>query len=242
VWGGRTIMSIDLLYEAGPCLVVNKPGGVLTQAVPGVDSMEVRVKAYYRQQENKPQGELYLGVPHRLDRPVSGALIFARHARATRRLAEQFEGRMVRKLYWALVEGLVADDEGVWRDFLRKVPDEPRAEIVDRQHPDAKLAVLRFRVCRRWESVSWLEIELDTGRMHQIRLQAASRGFPVVGDQQYGARQAFGPPCEDSRERSIALHARYVGFRHPMTRAPVEVLAPVPIAWNARGILEDAAR
>ncbi|MGE0759689.1 MAG: RluA family pseudouridine synthase [Pirellulaceae bacterium] len=232
-------MSIDVLFEDGPCLVINKPGGVLTQAAPGIDSMEVRAKEFFRQREGKTTGGIYLGVPHRLDRPVSGALLLARHVRATRRLAEQFEGRMIRKIYWAIVEGVVAEDAGTWRDFVRKVPDEPRAEVVDRQHAEARLAMLNFRVRQRWEDRTWLEIELETGRMHQIRLQAATRQHPVVGDQQYGAARGFGPAYEDWRERSIALHARHVGFRHPMTRAEVRIDAPVPVAWHEWGVEED---
>jgi 23S rRNA pseudouridine1911/1915/1917 synthase len=223
--------TIDVIYEQGPCLVINKPGGVLTQAVVGVDSMEVRMKAFLRERDGKTDRNIYLGVPHRLDRPVSGALVFARHVRATRRLAEQFEGRMVRKVYWALVEGNLVEDDGTWRDFMRKVPDEPRAELVDRSHSDARLATLHFRVQLRMEHATWLEIELETGRMHQIRLQAAARGFPVVGDAQYGARQPFGPPATDWRERSIALHARQLNFRHPMTREDVCVTAPLPTFW-----------
>src|SRR5688572_19667322 len=129
--------GIEVLYEKGPCFVVNKPGGILTQAVPGVDSLEVRIKADIKQREGKTEGYVYLGVPHRLDRPVSGAIVVARHVRATRRLAEQFEGRMVRKIYWALLEGQVLEDQATWRDFMRKIPDVPQAEIVDRQHPEA---------------------------------------------------------------------------------------------------------
>jgi 23S rRNA pseudouridine1911/1915/1917 synthase len=158
-------------------------------------------------------------------------IVFARHVRATRRLAEQFEGRMVRKLYWALVEGWVPDDQAIWRDFMRKVPDEPRAEIVDRKHPEARLAVLRFRVQRRFEAATLLEIELETGRTHQIRLQMATRGYPIVGDRQYGARDDFGPLTEDIRERCIALHAQSLSFRHPMNREPVHVTAPLPQPW-----------
>jgi 23S rRNA pseudouridine1911/1915/1917 synthase len=234
-------MSVDIIYEQGPCLVVNKPGGVLTQAVPGVDSMEVRLKDFLRQRFGKEAGNIYLGVPHRLDRPVSGALLFARHIRATRRLAEQFEGRMVRKIYWALVPEFAGEDSGTWRDFVRKVPDEPRAEIVDRQHPDARLAVLNYRVLQRSRGIAWVEIELETGRMHQIRLQAAARGAPVLGDWQYGSAVSFGPPAELPRDRWIALHARELGFRHPMTRQPVQVTAAVPGAWREYGIIPDEA-
>ena len=230
-------VGFELIYELGPCLVINKPGGVLTQAVPGVDSIEVRLKSFLKQREGKTSGDIYLGVPHRLDRPVSGAMVFGRNIRATRRLAEQFEGRMVDKIYWASVEGSVPDDSGTWRDFTRKVPDEPRAEIVDRQHPDARLAVLNYRVLHRLAAATWLEIKLETGRMHQIRLQVAARGFPVVGDSQYGSTQLFGPQTEDWRERWIALHARVLSFRHPMSREQVQVTAPLPVAWEAFGQL-----
>lgn len=233
--------GIDVLYEDGPCFVVDKPGGVLTQAVPGVDSLEVRIKTAIKRRLGKTEGDVYLGVPHRLDRPASGVMVFARHVRATRRLAEQFEGRMVRKIYWTLVEGEIAEDHGVWRDFMRKVPNEPRAEIVDREHPDARLAVLNFRVRRRWDAMTWLEIELETGRMHQIRLQAATRGHPVVGDRQYGASSEFGPLTTDLRERWIALHARSIRFRHPMHREQVDVTAPLPEAWRSLGVTEEVA-
>lgn len=229
--------GIDVLYELGPCFVVNKPGGILTQAVAGVDSLEARIKAAIKKREGKTQGDVYLGVPHRLDRPVSGAIVFTRHVRAARRIAEQFEGRMVRKVYWTLVEGNVTEDQATWRDFMRKVPDEPRAELVDRKHPEARLAILQFRVMQRFETATWLEIELGTGRMHQIRLQTAARGFPVVGDRQYGANTDFGPLTEDLRERWIALHARSLSFRHPMTRQPVQVEAPVPLPWKEWGVV-----
>ena len=231
VWEG-----IEVLYHEGPCFVVNKPGGVLTQAVPGVDSLEARIRQVLMRQSGKTTGDVYLGVPHRLDRPVSGVIVFARHVRATKRLSEQFEGRMVRKNYWALVEGEIPDEEGIWRDFMRKVPGEPRAEIVDRQHPEARLAMLNYRVLQRLKNATWLEIELHTGRTHQIRLQAAARGFPVVGDFQYGAQENFGPITEDPRERWIALHARSLAFRHPMNRLPVSVEAPLPAPWKERGI------
>src|SRR5690348_16402309 len=102
-----TDLSLDILYEEGPCLVVNKPAGLSTQAPPGIDSLEVRVKEFYRARREQQEGKVYLGVPHRLDRPVSGAIVFARHVRAARRLSEQFENRLVRKLYWVCVEGTV---------------------------------------------------------------------------------------------------------------------------------------
>ena len=135
---------LKIIYHNGPCIVVNKPAGVLTQAVPGIDSMEVRVKDYVRRQEKKT-GNVYVAVTHRLDRPVTGALIFARHVRAARRICEQFAGRIVQKTYWALVEGQVTESAGTWTDHIRKIPDVARAELVPEDHPDSRSAILRFK-------------------------------------------------------------------------------------------------
>jgi 23S rRNA pseudouridine1911/1915/1917 synthase len=227
-----TAPELEILYDERPCLVINKPSGLLTQAPPNIDSVEARVKDLFRQREQKT-GKVYAGVPHRLDRPASGAIVMARHVRATRRLAEQFETRRVRKIYWIVVEGDVATDSGTWTDTIRKVPNEPQAEVVAADHPEARSAVLRYRVLGKCAAGSWLEIELETGRYHQIRIQAASRGWPIVGDTQYGAQLTFGEQFEDHRLRAIALHARLLGFEHPMTREPIEVTAPLPTAWQS---------
>ncbi|MBI2824318.1 MAG: RNA pseudouridine synthase [Planctomycetia bacterium] len=227
--------AVEVLYESGPCLVVLKPAGVLTQAPPGIDSLEARIKAWFKRRDNKP-GNVYLGVPHRLDRPVSGAMVFARHARAARRLSEQFEGRLVRKVYWACVEREVAPREGTWSDYVRKVPGEPRAELVAQDHPEGRAAVLHYRVLESASWGSWLEIELETGRTHQVRVQAAARGHPILGDALYGAAGTFGPAHEDERLRAIALHGRGLSFRHPMTQEMVSVTAPVAQAWHELGI------
>jgi RluA family pseudouridine synthase len=224
---------LDILYDNGPCLVVNKPSGLLTQAPAGIDSLEVQIKAFYREREGKPpDANIYLGICHRLDRPVSGAIVFARHERAARRLSKQFENRTVTKSYWAFVEGVVAPDEGTWTDFLHKRHGMAQAEVVDASHPAAKHAVLHYRVKWQGPRGSWLEIELETGRTHQIRVQAASRGHPVIGDSQYGSTQLFGATDLEIRDRPIALHARQLGFRHPMTEEDVNVVAPLPGDWE----------
>lgn len=223
--------SLDLLYHEGPCLVVNKPAGILTQGPPGIDSMVVRVAEYYRLTENKT-GNVYVGAPHRLDRPVSGALIFARHVRATRRLADQFAGRIVRKVYEAIVSGIVPDDAGLWEDYVYKIEGEARAEVTTADDRRGKIARLQFRVIERRSDSTRLEIELETGRTHQIRLQSAHRGFPVWGDDLYGSQIAFGPQTVDPRGRHIALHARRIEFRHPMTHLPVAIDAPFPATWG----------
>ena len=255
---------LDILYDSGPCLVINKPPGLLTQAPAGIDSLEVRVKAFYREREQK-DGNIYLGLPHRLDRPVSGAIVFARHVRAAQRLATQFENRTVTKVYWALLEGDVQPDEGTWRDHLHKRHGMAQAIVVPEDDPRGKLAVMHYRVLARkyiadpswvgqpgqvaagdslWRDgramCTWLEVQLETGRTHQIRVQCASRGYPVIGDSQYGATLTFGEQFEDERLRAIALHARQLGFNHPMTSEPVDVIAPPRAAWHEVGLPSEA--
>jgi RluA family pseudouridine synthase len=236
---------LDVLYDNGPVLVVNKPAGVLTQAPAGIDSLEVRVKEFYRKREGK-EGNIYLGLPHRLDRPVTGAIVFARHVRAAERISTQFENRTVTKVYWAFVEGDVEGDEGTWTDHLHKRHGMAQSIVVPADDPRGKLAIMHWRVLARKRGRSsfsekelrplfgtWLEVQLETGRTHQIRIQCASRGHAVVGDTQYGAAQTFGEQFEDERLRSIALHARQLGFNHPMTGEPVDVVAPVPPTWRS---------
>ncbi len=231
--------GFDVLYEAGPCLAVAKPGGVLTQAARGIDSLEVRVKEYLTARGSNQA--VYLGMVHRLDRPVSGVLVMGTNRRTARRLAEQFEGRMVHKVYWALVEGQLEEDSGTWRDYLRKIPDVAQAEIVDQQAPDAREAILNYQVIERRDQLTWLRIQLETGRMHQIRVQAAARGFPVVGDHQYGAQRPFGTQFDDARLRSIGLHARELGFRVPKSWERVLIEAPLPAPWQEHGITDELA-
>jgi 23S rRNA pseudouridine1911/1915/1917 synthase len=224
--------ELEILYENGPCLVVLKPPGVLTQAPPGIDSMEVRVREYLRRREGREASEIYLGVPHRLDRPASGAMVFCTKYRAARKLSEQFEKRQVKKIYWALVSGQVMPKEGTWEDYLRKIPGEARAETVAADHAEGRLAVLHYRRLFAADWGSCLEIRLETGRTHQVRVQAATRGHPLLGDFLYGSTVPFGEQHDDHRLRAIALHARTLEFRHPGTKEIVSVTAPVSDEWK----------
>ncbi len=220
-----------ILYENGPTLVVDKQPGVLTQAPIGVDSLEFRVKEYMNLAENRV-GKRYLGLPHRLDRPASGVLVFAKHARAARKLSDQFEERTVTKKYWALVSGVVPEDEGTWYDFMRKIPGRAEAELVPPINPDAREAILHFRVLGRLNDATHLEIQLETGRTHQIRLQCSSRGFPILGDELYGSKVPFGTQFEDGRERAIALHAREITFVDFLTKEKTTLCAPLYSVWK----------
>jgi RluA family pseudouridine synthase len=223
-------MNFTILHEDSHCLVVAKPAGLLTQAPLGIDSLEVRIKRMLKERDNKP-GDVYLGVPHRLDRPVSGAIVFAKNVRAARKISEQFEHRMVAKSYWALAGGVIEPDEGTWTDQLKKIYGKPRTQVVDVGDPEGRIAVLHYHVLARHTDRTLLEIELETGRTHQIRIQCASRGHPLLGDELYGSTVPFGPWSDDERERLIALHARTLAFRHPMTRETISVVAPLPDHW-----------
>ena len=221
----------DVLIESGAVLIVNKPGGLLTQAPPGIDSLELRTKRWLIVRDNKP-GKAYLAVPHRLDRPVSGIMVLAKNVRAARRISEQFQERTVTKIYWAVVEGVPDAAQGQWIDFMRKIPDEAKSEIVPANHPDAKKAILNFRVLHSADEKSLIQIELETGRTHQIRLQCGSRGHCILGDELYGSTAKFGPITRDIRKRWIALHSRKIGLTHPMEKTPLEATAPFSDHWD----------
>ncbi len=256
--------GFEILYLHGDCLVVDKPSGLLTQSPPGIDSLERRIKDYLSATRRVPLSDVYLGIPHRLDRPASGAMLFALRKRTARKLSKQFERRQIKKTYWACATGEVKPPAGIWEDFMRKLPGIAEAEIVPEDHPEAQRARLRYRtVAAAWRQ-TWLEIQLETGRTHQIRVQAAWRGYPLLGDKQYGSVLPFGPQTDDPRERAIALHARSIQFADPALkqteatakreRSPifpaareaeecpwkvakelVTVTAPPPLAWRDLG-------
>lgn len=223
--------ALDILFEQGPVIAINKPSGLLTQGPPGIDSLEQQVKNFLIHREQKT-GKCYLGVPHRLDRPASGVIIFARHSRAANQLSEQFRTRTIEKKYWAITEGTINDDSGTLVDYMRKIPDKAESELIAPIHPQAREAVLHFKVLHRFEGKTWLEIELETGRTHQIRLQFASRGWALLGDFQYGSHLPFGTQYEEERLRPIALHSRRMVFRHPQSQEKIELIAPVPMYWK----------
>lgn len=225
--------GLHILYEDEACVAVCKPAGLGTQAPAQFDSVEQRLRALLAQRSGLPPGEVYLGVPHRLDRVVSGVVVFAKHRRAARRLSRQFERRRVRKHYWACVGGIVTPPQGTWRDTMRKVPYEPRSEIVPPDHPEGQFAVLHYRVLGSAAGWSWLEIELETGRMHQIRLQAATRGCPVLGDWLYGSSAPFGESGPPEGQPAIALHARSLSFVSPADNQALTITAEPPASWAA---------
>jgi 23S rRNA pseudouridine1911/1915/1917 synthase len=221
-----------ILFEDHHLIVVNKPAGLLTQAPATVPSLEAVVKESIRVRYAKPGG-VYLAVPHRLDRPVSGVIAFARNTKAGQRLQAQFEARTVRKVYWAIVAGVPSTSPFEWTDWLRKVPDVAHVEVTEPEATGAKQAVLTGRVVQPLSENTFLELEPQTGRMHQLRVQCAHHGHPILGDHEYGSTTHFGPDVELDRDRWIALHARTLEFDHPFTRQRLSFTAPLSEAWPA---------
>lgn len=218
-----------VLYEDNHLLVVDKPIGMSSQgAVPGEPSAVDWARHYLKQKFNKP-GNVFVGVVSRLDRDVSGVLPLARTSKAAARLNEQFRERTVEKIYWALVEG---SPPAELRCVDRLALDERRVRMttVEPDAADGQAAVLTLRSLRQLGGATLVEIALETGRKHQIRVQLSERGWPVLGDRKYGSRREF--------PAGIALHARQVTFEHPTRREPVVVVAPCPPSWGKFGVAE----
>jgi 23S rRNA pseudouridine1911/1915/1917 synthase len=239
----------SILFEDAHCLAVAKPAGQFTQgnwAPPGETTLESDVRAYL-----DPAGPaaVYLGIAHRLDRPTSGVLIWAKTPKGARRLSAQFERRKVVKEYWAIVtrselspqsEGpsappelvLRGDVEAVWSNWLTRANQSGVVTALDSTAPGARAAVTRVR-CEAAtalpEGFHWLRLWPETGRTHQLRAQAARRGLPIVGDAAYGSTRSFPQPD------GIALHARSLRLFHPITGLPLVVAAPLPPSWYAAG-------
>lgn len=228
--GQEPFATDRILFEDHHLIVVNKPAPLLTQAPASIPSLEGMVKAYVKVKYAKPAG-VYLGVPHRLDRPVSGVLCFTRNTKASQRVHAQFQEHRVRKVYWALVEGAPNPEAGVWEDWIRKMPEESRVERAGEGETGAKLAMLGYRTLQSVEGGSLVELAPLTGRTHQLRVQSAWRGHPVFGDALYGSSRSFGPAAEQQRERAIALHARSLTLQHPFSKQELTFIAPLPEYW-----------
>jgi 23S rRNA pseudouridine1911/1915/1917 synthase len=223
---------LPILYEDNHLLVISKPAGLPTMGVSSdKDSLLTLAKQYVKQKYAKP-GNVYLGVVSRLDAPVTGLIVIARTSKAAMRLNELFRGRQARKVYWALVEGVPSPTSATCVDWLRKDERHHRMHVAQPNHPEAQEARLTYRLLAPRGGYSLLEVELETGRKHQIRVQLAQRGYPVLGDRKYGATTSF--PV------GIALHSRRLEFVHPVRHSPLELVAPLPACWRRFGITEDA--
>lgn len=228
--------SLDILYEDNHCLAVAKPSGVVSTHYQGrEETLDRTVKAYLKEKYRKP-GNVFLGVVHRLDRAVSGVLLFARTSKAAARLSEQFRQGSVEKIYWAVVEGTVDNPAGSLEDWLRKNEQDRRVEVVEPGEPGARQALLHFTRINHYGGLTWLELRPQTGRTHQLRVQLSHHGHPIFGDARYGSIRVFG--------NAIALHARSLTFLHPIRWEPITLTAEVPRTWRGKfaHLLHDRAR
>ncbi len=219
--------TIAILYEDNHLLAVNKPAGLATMGVSDDEpSLFTEAKAYLKQKYAKP-GNVYLGVVSRLDAVTTGVTIFARTSKAAARLTDQFRERAVEKVYWAIVEGTLNPPSGECVHWVAKNESRRRMEVVSRGAPGAQEARLSYRTRAVVVGASLLEVRLETGRKHQIRVQLAHRGHPILGDEKYGAHTSFAS--------GIALHARSLELTHPVRKTPLHLVAPVPRAWRKQG-------
>lgn len=218
--------ALEVLFEDNHCIAVVKPAGWPTTHFDGKEETFDRVvKAYLKEKYQKP-GEVFLGVVQRLDKPVTGVLLFARTSKSASRLAEQFRTGGVEKVYWAVVPGRLAAPAGTFEDWLLKDDAAARVTVVPGPAPGAQHAVLHYSVLTSAGDLSLLELRPQTGRKHQLRVQLAHRGFPIYGDVRYGSVKKLGP--------AIALHARSLTFLHPIRHEPVTVQAATPNHWRGR--------
>lgn len=209
-----------ILYEDNHVLVINKrPGEIVQGDKTGDEPLCETLKAFIAQRDGKP-GRVFMGVPHRLDRPVSGIAMFAKTSKCLERLNEAFREGNVHKTYWALTCAAPASEEGLLEDMLVRNEKQNKSYICKTANPEAKLARLRYRVLRRYDRYTLVEVELLTGRHHQIRCQLSGIGCPIRGDLKYGAPRS-------NRDGGISLHARSIEFVHPTRKEPVTVVAPV---------------
>ena len=212
---------MTVVYEDNHIIVVNKTASEIVQADKTGDMpLSETVKQYLKEKYQKP-GNVFLGVTHRLDRHVSGLVIFAKTSKALTRLNEMFRASEVKKTYWAVVKNAPKESEGELVHFLVRNEKQNKSYAYDKEVPNSKKAVLDYRLIGRSENYYLLEVDLKTGRHHQIRCQLAKMGCPIKGDLKYGSPRS-------NPDGSICLHARRVRFVHPVSKELIELKAPLP--------------
>ena len=218
---------MTVVYEDNHIIVVNKTSSEIVQGdKTGDTTMSETVKSYLKEKYNKP-GNVFIGVTHRLDRPVSGLVVFAKTGKALARLNEMFRNGDVKKTYWAIVKECPKETEGELVHYLVRNEKQNKSYAYDKEVKNSKKAILHYKLIGHSQNYYLLEVDLKTGRHHQIRCQLAKMGCPIKGDLKYGAQRS-------NPDGSICLHARMVKFIHPVSKELIELPAPVPAGnlWN----------
>ncbi len=219
--------ELQILYEDNHVIVINKRASDIVQGdKTGDETMPDHIKEYLKVKYEKP-GNVFCGVVHRLDRPTSGAVVFARTSKALERLNAQFRDKETNKIYWAIVETKPVKSEDTLVHFLKKNEKQNKSYASQTETPGSKKAILHYKLIASSDKYHLLEVRLETGRHHQIRVQLATIGCLIKGDVKYGARRA-------NPDASISLHARYLDFIHPTSKEVIKITAPVPndALWN----------
>ena len=220
---------LEVLYEDNHLLALSKPAGLPTMGTAAAIPTLLAIAKEYVRGRYRKLGNVYLGVVSRLDAPVTGVVLLARTSKAARRLTDQFRGGTVQKTYWAIVEGGVRPCSGTCVDWVGKDERHRRMHIVGPTLRGAQEARLSYRRIASVGHDSLLEVRLETGRKHQIRLQLAHRGYPILGDRKYGSQRRW--------PAGIALHARRLVVSHPVRGVLLELEAPLPAAWRSFGVV-----
>lgn len=214
-----------IVYEDNHLLVFNKrPGEIVQGDKTGDEPLSDTLKSFIAQRDSKP-GQVFMGVPHRLDRPVSGLVVFAKTSKALERLAGMFRDGNVHKTYLAMCCGRPPEDEGLLEDWLSRNEKQNKSYVTSEGREGAKLARLRYRLLRDTDRYHLIEVELLTGRHHQIRCQLSHIGCPIKGDLKYGAPRS-------NPDGGICLHSWRTVFIHPVRKEEMELSAPVPDSWK----------
>jgi len=213
---------MTVLYEDNHIIAVNKSSSEIVQGdKTGDQPLSETIKLYLKEKYNKP-GEVFLGVTHRLDRPVSGVVLFAKTSKALTRLNEMFRNQEVKKTYWAIVKERPKQPEGRLEHYLVRNEKQNKSVAYEKERSDAKKAALSYKLIAHSDTYYLLEVQLETGRHHQIRCQLAKMGCPIKGDLKYGFPRS-------NPNGGISLHARSVEFIHPVSKLPISLTAPVPV-------------
>ena len=212
---------MTVVYEDNHIIIVNKTASEIVQGDKTGDTpLSEIVKQYLKEKYQKP-GNVFIGVTHRLDRPVSGLVVFAKTSKALSRLNEMFKTSEVKKTYWAIVKNAPKEPEGELVNYLVRNEKQNKSYAYDKEVPKSKKAILHYRLIGKSDNYFLLEVDLKTGRHHQIRCQLAKMGCPIKGDLKYGFARS-------NPDGSICLHARRISFVHPVSKEMIEVEAPVP--------------
>ena len=220
--------NLQVLFEDNHIVIVNKRAGDITQGdKTGDKPLSDVVKEYIKDKYNKP-GNVYLGVVHRLDRPTSGVIIFARTSKSLERLNKMLREKTIRKTYWAVVKNQPKKEKDTLTNFLKKNPKNNKSTAYNKEIEGSKKAILHYKTIKKLDNYSLLEIDLETGRHHQIRCQLSNIGSAIKGDLKYGFNRS-------NKDGSIHLHARKINLTHPVTKEEVFITAPVPndVIWKA---------